>query len=175
MTKKAEQMYGISRITSGTEAWRVSLLRQGRRLVRNFPDRRYGSTSAALRAAQCHRDQLVKQYPPTTRKAFASATRRNNVTGITGVYRYSKKYKLRDGTLRELWYWEANWPTEPGRSAKATFSVTRFGEDVARQKAIRARKAGMAQVQGVFWASERAASIATPPQNEPAGKRRKSA
>ncbi len=158
MTDKSQEFYGISRIDSDQErvhTWRVSLRREGKRLVKNFPDRHFGSAGDALAAAKRYRDTLIKQNPPMSRKTFAQILRSNNQTGISGVYRYAKRYKLKDGSQRESWYWEANWPTLPGVSAKATFAVNRYGEDMARQMAIRAREKGLADLEGVFWASER--------------------
>lgn len=35
------------------------------------------------------------------------------------------------------------------------FSVKEYGDDIARAMAIRARERGIAEVEGVFWASER--------------------
>lgn len=158
MEAHSEDLYGISRIDSEQErahAWRVSLRRRGKRLVKNFPDQKYAGCAKALQAAKAYRDSLLNRHPPLSRKAFASILRSNNQTGISGVYRYAKRYKLKDGTLRESWYWEANWPTSPGVSAKSTFAVNRYGEDMARQMAVRARERGLAEVEGVFWASER--------------------
>ena len=160
MEQHDEQMYGISRIDSETErvhAWRVSLRRHGRRLVRNFPDRRFGGRAGALTAAQAYRDELVRENPPMSRKTFAKILRSNNQSGVSGVYRYAKRYRLKDGTVKQSWYWEANWPTVRGVSAKATFSVNRYGEDKAQQLALAARAKGLAEVEGVFWASERGA------------------
>ena len=42
---KTRAMYGISRIDDyvhRTHAWRVSLCRRGKRLVKNFPDKKHG-------------------------------------------------------------------------------------------------------------------------------------
>lgn len=155
---KSKVMYGISRIDDyvhRTHAWRVSLCRRGKRLVKNFPDKKHGGKAKALASAKEYRDKLLLQYPPISRKEFSSARRRNNKTGITGVYKYAKRFELRDGTIRESWYWEANWPTERGESAHESFAVNQYGEAVARQMAIRARERGMRALKGVFWASER--------------------
>jgi hypothetical protein len=152
-------MYGISRIDDylyRTHAWRVSLCRRGKRYVRNFADKKYGGKSKALRSAKQFRDELLDKYPPLTRKEFSMSPRQNNKSGITGVYCYPKKYWLKDGTEKECWYWEANWPLGPGESARARFSVNQYGEDIARHMAIRAREEGMKKVEGFFWASEKA-------------------
>jgi len=151
-------MYGISRIDDDvyrTHAWRVSLRRHGKALVRNFADKKCGGKRKALQMAKLYRDQLLASHPPMSRKEFAEIRRRNNNTGITGVYKYAKKYLLKDGRERATWYWEANWPTVRGESANANFSINEYGEAVAKQLAIRAREEGLKKLKGVFWASER--------------------
>ncbi|MEM8500829.1 MAG: AP2/ERF family transcription factor [Pseudomonadota bacterium] len=151
-------MYGISRIDDPAHrsyAWRVSLRRRGKLIVKNFTDKKHGGKGKALQAAKKHRDQVLADNPPLSRKEFSSAKRRNNRTGITGVYTYAKRFTLKDGTIRETWYWEANWPGERGESLHRSFSVRTYGEDLAKQLAIRAREEGMRQLSGVFWASER--------------------
>ena len=155
---KDQTMYGISRIDDerySTHAWRVSLVRRGQRHVKNFADKKNGSKMAALQAAIKFRDEVVRQQPPITRREFCDAKRRNNKTGITGVYRYRKTYKLKDGTEKESWYWEANWPGSDGESISKAFPVKRYGEDLAKQMAVRAREVGLSSVQGTYWAAER--------------------
>lgn len=158
MDNRSEQMYGISRFDSDvhkTRGWRVSLRRRGVRIVENFADKKHGGRQAALAAAKKRRDELLKENPPLTRQEFASIKRRHNRTGITGVYRYAKRYQLKDGTIRLAWYWEANWPTDRGQSKKASFAVNAYGEELARELAIEARENGMREVNGLYWASER--------------------
>lgn len=161
MAKKGVAMYGISRIDDDihrTHAWRVSLRRRVKALVKNFADKKHGGKRKALKAARAHRDRLLEMYPPITRKEFSNIRRRNNQSGITGVYRYAKKYRLADGREKESWYWEAHWPTDAGQYASINFSVNAYGEDLARRLAIRSRENGLKQVEGVFWASERGAA-----------------
>lgn len=161
--KRSKAMYGISRIDDDihrTHAWRVSLRRQGKMFVKNFPDKKHGGKRKALLMAKDYRDYLVQTCPPTTRKQFCSVLRRNNKTGISGVCTYSKPYVLKDGTVKEIWYWEATWPGENGESVSVNFSVNTYGDTVARHMAIRAREQGLKKVEGVFWASERADVLA---------------
>ena len=160
---RSRAMYGISRIDDDkhrTHAWRVSLRRQGKMHVRNFPDKKHGGKQKALKMAREYRDYVVRKFPPTTRKQFCSVLRRNNKTGITGVCTYAKSYTLKDGTIKEIWYWEATWPGENGESVSVNFSVNTYGETVARHMAIRARERGIKGLEGVFWASERAEALA---------------
>ncbi|MFK7734180.1 MAG: AP2/ERF family transcription factor [Pseudomonadales bacterium] len=154
----SQAMYCISRIDDDihrTYAWRVSMCRRGKRYVRNFSDKKLGGQEIALNAAKQYRDQLLVRHAPITRQEFSVAKRRNNKSGITGVYTYAKRFQLRDGSIRETWYWEANWPTERGESAHESFSVRKYGEKMARQMAIRARERGLQEVEGLYWASER--------------------
>ncbi len=154
----SKAMYCISRIDDNvhrTYAWRVSMCRRGKRYVKNFSDKKLGGKYIALAAAKRYRDQLLAQHAPITRKEFSVTKRRNNKSGITGVYTYAKRFKRRDGSVGETWYWEAHWPTERGASERESFSVRTIGEEVARQMAIRARERGLRKVEGLFWASER--------------------
>jgi len=162
-------MYGISRIDDEkyrTHAWRVSLRRRRIRHVRNFADKKYGGKRNALRFARAYRDQLIRKVPPLSRKEFSGIRRRNNRTGVVGVCRYSKGYKLKDGTVRYAWYWEAIWPTTPGKSEIARFSVNKFGERGAFNRACAARINGFKRIEGLYWPCE--ASVGRVPRASPA-------
>jgi len=150
--------YGISRIDDDVQnahGWRVSLRRHGKMHVKNFTDKRHAGKRKALQQAKLFRDELLIQYPPMTRQHFCSILRSNNKSGISGVYTYSKSYMLRDGTVKESWYWEANWPNKRHESVSARFSVKQFGERQAKRMAIQAREQGLNAVEGNFWASQR--------------------
>ena len=125
--------------------------------VRNFADRKCGGKHKALLLARIYRDGIIRKNPPLSRKEYSSIRRRNNRTGVVGVCRYSKGYLLKDGTVRHSWYWEANWPTTPGKNRVARFSVNRFGEAGAFGRARAARALGLKQIEGVFWACDRRA------------------
>jgi hypothetical protein len=158
VTDESAKMYGITRIDNEkyrTHAWRVSLSRHKKMHVRNFSDKKCGSKEIALQQAILHRDELVRTYPPITRKEICKLKRSNNKTGITGVYQYAKPYTLSDGEIRENWYWEASWPDIEGESVAKAFSVKKYGEELAKQMAIRARNNGVKNVEGVYWVSKR--------------------
>lgn len=153
-----DSMYGISRFDDDkrrSHGWRVSLRRHGKRLVENFPDKKYGGRQRALKLAKQFRDELLGKFPPISRKEVCLIRRSNNRSGISGVCTYAKSYKLRDGTTRETRYWEASWPGEGGKKVSINFSVNKFGEEMARSMAIRARQRGLEGIEGAFWVSER--------------------
>jgi len=167
--------YGISRFDDDirmTHGWRVSLRRRGKMLVENFPDKKYGGRQKALKLARQYRDELLRKFPPISRKEVCRIRRSNNKSGIAGVCSYEKRYKLKDGTVKETRYWEATWPGEEGKNVSVNFSVRKYGEELARSKAIRARQRGIEGVEGAFWVSERGV-IKTPDRrqkNRSAGK-----
>ena len=157
--------YGISRFDDDirmTHGWRVSLRRHGKMLVENFPDKKYGGRQKALRLARQYRDELLRKFPPISRKEVCRIRRSNNKSGIAGVCTYAKRYKLKDGTVKETRYWEASWPGEEGKNVSVNFSVRKYGEELARSKAIRARQRGIEGVEGAFWVSER--GVINPPE-----------
>lgn len=158
LEKTSLEMYGISRFDDEkrySHGWRVSLLRQGKRLVENFPDKKHGGRQRALKKAQRRRDELLRKFPPISRREVCLIRRSNNQSGITGVCTYAKRYKLRDGSYRETRYWDASWPGEDGKKVSVSFSVKEYGDEMARSMAIRARQRGLEGVEGAFWASER--------------------
>lgn len=150
-------MYGISRIDDAefrTHAWRVSLRRRHVMHVRNFADQKCGGKRNALRLARAYRDELMRKTSPLSRKEFSGIRRRNNRTGVVGVCRYSKSYRLKNGAIRHCWYWEAIWPTAPGESEISRFAVNKYGEAGAFNRACAARARGLKLVEGVYWPCE---------------------
>jgi len=154
----ADPDYGISRFddkSRNTHGWRVSLRRRGKMLVENFPDKKYGGRQRALMLARQFRDELLGKFPPISRREVCMVKRSNNRSGISGVCSYAKPYRLKDGTIRETRYWEATWPAVEGKNVSVNFSVKKYGEELARSMAIRARLRGLEGVEGAFWVSKR--------------------
>jgi hypothetical protein len=119
--------------------------------VRNFRDKKCGGRRKALLRARAYRNALIREIPPLSRKEFSAIRRRNNRTGVVGVCRYAKPYVLRNGRVRLAWYWEAIWPTQRGESETVRFSVKKFGEAGAFNRARAARVAGCKRIEGVYW------------------------
>ena len=90
--------YGVLRQTrvaadGGTDrgAWFVSVRRQGRTLTRRFSDEVYGSEEAARIMAVAWRDAALLLVPPRTHQQGRTLVRKNNTSGIAGVYRDEKR------------------------------------------------------------------------------------
>jgi hypothetical protein len=166
--KLADPDYGISRFDDdirNTHGWRVSLRRYGKMLVGNFPDKKSGGRQRALKLARQYRDELLGKFPPISRREMCQIKRSNNKSGISGVCTYAKPYRLRDGTLKETRYWEASWPGKEGKNISINFSVNKYGEELARSMAIRARMRGLEGVEGAFWVCERG-QVRAPEKNQ---------
>ncbi len=144
-------IYGITRIDSDksrTYAWVVNLSRRREMFVKHFTDGVYGGKRKALAAAIAYRDHIIARYPPLTLKEFCSVIKHNNRSGISGVCHYASSEPRQDGELR--WYWVASWSPEPRKTKQIKFSVDKYGEEGAFQRAVRARKNALAQLEGDF-------------------------
>jgi hypothetical protein len=84
--------------------------------------------------AREYRDQLLAQLPPARKRTFVL-----NTTGEVGVARV--KERTRAGTLFVRYV--ASWPTASGARAKASFSVSFYGEAAAKRRAVQARRRGL--------------------------------
>jgi AP2 domain len=135
---------GICRIdqpSHRTHGFFVRLQRHGKIYSAFFTDRKYGGRAAALAAAQdFHRQATAIFGPPLTldRRRWAELPRRKGRSGIVGVQRMIDRQS-------RPWrkYWVATWSPELGVVRKKQFSIRKFGEERAKQLAIRARRAGV--------------------------------
>lgn len=126
----------------GVLGWRVSIRRSrpGRCFQKFFADHLFGGEASALKAAQTWRDEVQRQHPAFTKNDLASLMRKHNSSGTPGVYRKIQRKRARNGSVSLHVVWQAQTPLalEPFRSR--SFSVAKFGEEEARQRAIDARK-----------------------------------
>lgn|GEM_PF-607161 len=144
------EYYGIFRekpkkATHGT-GWRTCIQRRGIVVWRNFKDDAYGSSTAALFEARAYRDAIIDVLPPMTNKEHAVQLRKNNRTGVAGVFR---------GKRPSGPYWEAHIHTAEF-TKKKKFPVSQYGEERARELAIEQRREWLAD-----WDIELFATVGT--------------
>lgn len=138
----SEPIYGLQRLPhrSGISgAWRATVKRQGRHIARTFKDSTYGSEHTVIRA-----------LPPMTLREKATRLRSNNTSGVAGVYR------THDPAPR----WVAYICLLQGVRTKG-LSVTRYGEEAAKARAVAQRQEWLAHMPPAFHiASQEAAATA---------------
>jgi len=117
--------------------WHVCLKRAGRRHEQYFSDRSDGQ--AALRRALHWRDEMVALLPPPRKFKRRYVL---NKTGVIGVHLTVQR--TRKGT--RFRYYCATWIDAAGRSRKRSFSVAKYSKDVARARAVRARREALAEL-----------------------------
>jgi len=132
-------LYRIDHDHSHTHSWSVTIQRRGRIYHRHFADSVYDGKRNALDAAKVCRDNLLASLRPFTRPDRCRIKKKNNRSGISGVtkidtweYSRGRRYRRR--------YWLAQWPIGNGKAHMKKFSITRYGEQGARQRALRARQ-----------------------------------
>ena len=145
-THAMESIVRIENATTGR--WIVRFRRNRKTYVGHFADNNYGGQRAALKAAKAWRDLRLCAAQPMSGKAFHSFIRKNNTSGVTGVFHVKQVKIRRDGTRKEHWVWMAHSPTKPTRSR--SFSITKYGEQKAFKLAVAARRKFVAEQEMPF-------------------------
>ena len=138
-------MLNIRRVdhdASSTHCWRVTVQRRKRIFVRDFSDGRHGGRQPAFQAARLCRDALINAHPPLSKPAYCAIRKKNNRSGISGLMRVDK-WQVQNGRRARRLYWEAQWPTGNGKARHQKFSITKYGEEGAKRKALAARRAAL--------------------------------
>ena len=127
--------------------FRVSLRRAGQTVWQLFRERDHGSARKALMAARQWRERIARELEPETKQAFSQRLLPTNTSGQPGVY-LRRQTVRRNGTEHEYLHWQAQSPAgaKPWRSR--SFSVDRYGYDVAYELAVQARAELVATVEG---------------------------
>jgi hypothetical protein len=130
---KLESTRGISRLNYETSSngWLVRYTRDGVTFNKLFSDGTYGSPEQSRAAAQEYYDELRTSFPPPTYEEFLALNKPKS--GIHGVRRATVSNK---GFLYDVW--TAQW-TLNGKSYLRTFSINKYGEEIAKELAIKSR------------------------------------
>ena len=110
--------------------WTVSVKRQGRDVQRHFFDQVWGGQASSLVMARSYRDAVLRLIPPVTKRQAQTRLRRNNTTGVPGIFARRVKGQIVG--------WIATLET-PGKRFAKTFMISTHG-DQARDKAIAHRE-----------------------------------
>ncbi len=122
----------------------VRFSRRGKRYQAFFSDGRYGGQKKALEAAKAHRDEMEPKMRPLTPVERANVKLASNTSGTVGV-RWSKKVILKGKKKYTFEFAIASWSGVGGRHSKS-FSADKYGREQAWKMAVKARKAGLAEL-----------------------------
>jgi type VI secretion system secreted protein VgrG len=134
--------YGITRAYGGVgrmPGWLVFLSRRGQTARKVFYDAGHDGEVGSLEVAQKYRDEWLATHPPLDAIEFSQQIAAHNTSGIPGV---TRSIDPRNGNAR----WEAFVSFENKKMTRA-FSVNKYGEESAKDKAISARLALLEQYQ----------------------------
>ncbi len=128
-----------------SHCWKVAVKRQNVTKHKYFSDNGYGSKSLALEAAIAYRNALLQEISGVGYLLWRRELKRpNNTSGIVGVGRYvarSKKYQT------GCPYWQASWRDADGKRHSRTFTINQYGEDGAKERACKARRKGLIELE----------------------------
>jgi hypothetical protein len=130
-------MYGISGY--GTH-WCVDLRRDKVRMVKVFYFNTQGGRKGALTKVKAYRDQLVREHLPVLKRKIAERVRRDNKSGISGVY-------FREDPAGRNAMWIAMTRVSPTKAVSKAFSVGRYGPN-AKALAVAERQKQLEQMTG---------------------------
>jgi hypothetical protein len=131
-------IYRIDQQASHTHSWLVTVQRRNRIYNRHFTDSVYGGKAKALAAAIAYRAGLIQRLPVLTKREFCAITKKNNISGISGVSRHEAPGRT-PNSPRQV-FWLAQWPVGNYRAKKRKFSVKKYGEEGAFRRAVAARR-----------------------------------
>lgn len=146
-------VYGISRVdneASRTHGWLVTIQRRGVIYRKHFSDGIHGGKKKAFVEARNFRDDVVARHPPLSMQEYSSIVKRNNRSGVVGVCRYCASETRDLPEDRQRWFWVASWPLPDGRRKRVKFSVGKYGEEGAFERALKARTEALDKLNGAF-------------------------
>jgi hypothetical protein len=152
VSRSGQSNYGIYRVDSepkGMYGWRVSLTRRKKIYTDFFADAKCGGRIKSLITAKKYRDSVANSAASLKRSEYAAIRRRNNSSGIAGVFR-NVEVRIRGDVKIEYVSWSAFWPSHDGKRKTKRFSVSRFGEAGAFHLAVEAREMGLRTLQGDY-------------------------
>ncbi|MCH8568176.1 MAG: hypothetical protein LAT67_07930 [Balneolales bacterium] len=141
------EMKGISRIDSkGTHGWYVRVYKNGKTYSKLYSDNKYNGKERALKFAKKAREmalETIKSLPDKPVRRLVTSDKRNK-SGVVGVSKTRKK--AASGEYTE--YYQVTWSPKPGKIKNRQWSVRKYGEDGAFERAKAFREEVMRAIYG---------------------------
>jgi hypothetical protein len=130
---------GISRIDSKTtKGWLVRGYKNGIRYSKLFSDGKFGGKNIALTKAIVFRNELctrLSSIPSKPRSQKIVSHDKRNQTGVLGVSKLFKNGK----DNKKLGFYSVTWRPSKGKQKCTSFSIAKYGEELAFKKAVSLR------------------------------------
>ncbi len=145
---KTHPRRNISRIENVTTAgnlscgWEVRIQRRGKTVEKFFCDSLLKGSRNALKKAKEFRDKMESEMRGYTVKELAKRPSIRNKSGIVGV-RFEERISVTGGNKYYYPTWVAQWTDADGKRRTKAFSCEKYGKEVAKKKAISARRRGV--------------------------------
>lgn len=139
----------VDDVRTSTYCWKVAIKRKNIYRHKYFSDNIFGSKEAALEAAIAYRDALVKEFSGVDYELWKREfIRPTNTSGIPGVARYVMRSHTKQ--CKDYEHWLAFWRDADGKRRSRAFSVDKYGEVGAKERACEARQEGLKAVEEAF-------------------------
>ena len=141
---RPSQTPGICRIDQPAKhnhGFFVRVSRKGKIHSAFFADKKHGGREQAFAAGQEHYQKLLAQLGPPkqmARRWWAELRRRKGSSNVVGVQKILDRRSKKPHVV-----WKATWSPKPYVVERRQFSARKFGARKARRLAIRARRAGL--------------------------------
>ncbi|MDR2738200.1 MAG: hypothetical protein LBB18_04675 [Puniceicoccales bacterium] len=139
MEKEKTHDKNISRIDSKTtKGWLVRGYKNGQRYSKLFSDGKLGGKENSRIKAKIFCNELrlrLNAIPSKPRKQKIVSHDKRNQTGVLGVSKLSKNGK----DNKKLEFYSVTWRPSKGKQKCTSFSITKYGEDLAFKKAVSLR------------------------------------
>ena len=124
---------------SETHGWEVRVHRRGESVEKFFSDSVHGGRRKALVASRVFRDETVDVLKPYSRLEIAQQVSVRNTSGAVGVHYTKHPYRKR-GRIYECEAWVATWSPAPNVERNKKFSVKKYGDVEAYNRAVQFRQ-----------------------------------
>lgn len=134
----------IQRIDNAHHTWKVCLKRKNKEIHKYFTDAAHGGTAQALVAATAWRDEMQAKHATASYALWLrQKPRPTNTTGVIGVYRGTATRRVGNRAWKYE-YWQGYWKGVDGKRISKAFGINKYGDEAAKELAIRARRDGLA-------------------------------
>ena len=136
---KSKKPTGVTRVeipSKQTFGWMMRIMRQNKKLLEWFPDKKHGGKEKARVAAAKRYEELAAELPHADTSHKNQLTKRNT-SGKVGVH--VKESFGRKGNETPYYAYNAFWTNASGEKVQITFAWLRYGDSIAWKMACYAR------------------------------------